>query len=372
VAITQNPINGMINEGMTLVRTSGDLIRSNLSQYRQPVAPEKSGNPDTKFQKQMEASQAGSLSNTNFTRYYKQQDLLYTEILRRMCNVNSSDERAQRFQRKCIDEGVPKEVFGRVERVQAVRVLGQGSPFMRQQSVQALLQTVGAGLPENGRQQLINDTIASTVGQAGVTRYNPAPKESASIDDQRERASNQIGNMQQGIPAVISQSQNPITFGGMYILAAQQAIQSIQKGGDPHQVARFLNLVGPAIGKQIERLKRDPLRAPVTKDFEEKLKTIAKANDQLQKMLAMQAKQQKGRQQKAQGAMSDQQIAAMKVQGDLQLKAQKQKAVLAMQAQKHQQRLMQDAQGRQQSMAIADAQAASNIKLAHYKALQKV
>jgi len=52
------------------------------------------------------------------------------------------------------------------------------------------------------------------------------------------------------------------------------------------------------------------LRAPVTKDFEEKLKTIAKANDQLQKMLAMQAKQQKGQQQKAQGAMSDQQIAA--------------------------------------------------------------
>ena len=358
VEVTQNPINGMINEGLTLVRTSRDLLSSNLSQYRQPVAPDKPGNPATKYEKQMEAAQASSLSNTNFARHYKQLDHLYSEIVRRLANLNSSDDRAKRFQRKCIYDGVPREAFGRIERVEAVRVMGQGSPFMRQQIVGEVLQVVGGGLPENGRQQLVNDFIASRAGQAQVRRWNPAVKESAIVDDQRERASNQIGNMQQGIPAVVSPSQNPITFAGMYIISAQQAIQSVQKGGNPRQVVRFLDTIGPAIGQQVQRLKRDPLRAAVVKDFEGKLATIAKATDQLKKMLAKQQQQDKAQQGKAQGVMSDQQIAAMKVQGDLKLKAQKQQAVLAMQARKH-----------QQQMALADASTASQVKLNHYRAL---
>jgi len=151
---------------MTLVRTSGDLIRSNLSNTGSRSL-RRSWNPDTKFQKQMEASQAGSLSNTNFTRYYKQQDLLYTEILRRMCNVNSPTNAPSGSSASAWTMGCPRRYSAGWSACRPCGCLARAVRSCGSSPCRPSCKRWAPGSRENGRQQLINDTIASTVGQAG-------------------------------------------------------------------------------------------------------------------------------------------------------------------------------------------------------------
>ena len=141
----QMPISGLITEGLQMYQTSSNLMRSNLSSYRQPVTPDRPGNPETKYGRMMDASQQSSLSKTTFARYYRQLDQLYAEIVRRLCIFKSPDKRASQFQRICMEQGVERECFGRIEGVQAVRVLGgEGSSFMRKSAILELSSVVSA------------------------------------------------------------------------------------------------------------------------------------------------------------------------------------------------------------------------------------
>jgi hypothetical protein len=262
----QNPIQGFLQDGLAMYRTSADLMRSNLSASRQQVAPEKPGNPVTAFEKRAEISEQSSLSATTFNHHYKEMDCLYGEIVRRLCNLNSTDERAQRYQERCEEAGVPKECFGRIVSVKAVRVTGQGSPFMRQQSLMGL-QGVVMGCPEDGQNNWRNDVIAAYSGQNAVSRYNPPPGSTKLATDQRERANTQIGLMKLGQQATITSSQNATTFAGAFLDACISALQSVQKGADPKEVVGFLELAAPAAQAHIKRMINDPMRKQIAEAY---------------------------------------------------------------------------------------------------------
>jgi len=355
----QNPIGGFVTEGLQLARTTADLMRSNLSQYRQPVAPDKPGNPDTATEARMKASQQAAVSITQYNRYYKQLDLLDTEIARRAFNLNTTDPRAKAIQERCRNRGVPEECFGRIKRVQHVRVVGQGSPYMRSQATAELYQIAGT-LPEDGRRNLIDDFIASRAGYSAVARYNPKTEMSTQVQDQKVLATLQVIGMKDGVPPVFSPSQSAITFAGVFLGACADALASLQKGGDPQSVLAFLELAGPAAHAHITRLQGDPLRKEVADMLMRRWERIGKVADQLRKKVQEQAKQQQAQRQKAQAVLTDTQIHAGKVQADIALKKQKQDAVLAMQREKH-----------GQTLAIADATAASQIRLNQMRSLSE-
>lgn len=346
----QMPINGFINEGLAMYRASSDLMRSNLSNYRQQVEPQKPGNPETKFGRQLDASQAGSLSKTTFNRYYRQLDFLYAEIVRRLCNINSTDPRAKAYQKRCMDKGVPEECFGRIKSVQAVRVVGGGGSAFMRKSVIAELGPVEQRFPEDGQRAWLDDLVAATCGQNAVSRYNPKKRQSKLGDDQSALAMLQIAGMKVGTNPVVASSQNALKFAGMFLSACVQAVQSIKQGADPKQVIAFVDIAGPACMAHLKRIANDPLRHQAVEAIQKQLKQLTGIVDKLKKQMQEDGKQQKAQQQKTQAAMSDQQIKAQKVQGDLALKAKKQQATLGMQFQKH-----------RQSLAIHDATAASNI-----------
>lgn len=345
----QTPIQGFLTDGLTMFRTSADLLRSNLSQYRQNVAPEKPGNPDTKFKVQLDAAQESALSNTTYSRFYDQMDALYFEIVRRVFNLNTTDPKAKRVQKQCRDEGVPEECFGRIESVKAVRVVGMGSPFMRQQTLQTIGQYIQRA-PEQGQQAWFDDFIAAQAGQSAVDRYNPKSKMSQLVADQKERAGNQITGMRAGKPADFSPSQNAITFAGVYLQACTQAIQSVQKGADMKTVVAFLELCGRATAQHIQRLAGDPARSQIADVFEQQLKKVGSITDQFKKRLEAQAKQAKAQQGKGQQAMSDAQIKMLKAKNDISIKTAKAKHSMAIKS----------ATTRQQ-LAINDARTASEI-----------
>lgn len=355
----QTPIQGFLQDGMAMYQTSDEVLRSNLGQYRATVAPDKPGNPDTAVEVRMKASQSGSLANTTFSRYYKQLDLLYSEIVRRLCNINTTDPRAIEFQKRCKDKGVPVECFGRIEHVQAVRVIGQGSPFMRQQVIAGLMPFFGR-FPDAGQNNFLNDAIAANAGQTAVGRYNPQSKISQVSGDQRERAGNQVVGMKNGKPADYSLSQDHLIFASTYINACTQAIGTIQKGANPQQVLAFVELAAPAALSHVKKLSGDPLRKQFAVEFEKQIKRIGAMVDKLKKMMADKSKQAQAQQKKTQDVMSDQQIKAYKVKGDLALKTAKLKHSMA----------VKDATTRQ-NLALNDARTGSEITLNHYRALSE-
>jgi hypothetical protein len=357
--VVQTPIQGLMQDGLAMFRTSSDLMRSNLSQYRQTVEPDKPGNPDTATEARMKMSQGGALSNTTFNRYYHQRDLLLSEIVRRACNLNSTDTRAKEFQDRCRRRGVPDECFGRIESVQAVRVVGQGSPFMRREVTQAMLPLM-MRLPESGQQNLLDDFISSNAGQSAVNRYNPRSKISAVSGDQKERAGNQVTGMHSGKPADFSPSQDALIFSAVYMQAAVQAMQSVQNGGNPQQVLAFVELAGAAAAKQIRRLSGDPLRQQIGKEFEKQLKQLGNQVDRLKKLMQQQAQQRQKQGQKTAQVMSDIQLRQLETQAKIQDRNLKTRFALQDKA----------VRSRQQ-MAINDSQSASQIAINHYRALSE-
>lgn len=347
--IQQMPIQGLLTDGLAMFRASSDLMRSNLSSSRQQVPMEKSGNPVTKYEKQLEAAQQGALSNTSFSRYYQQLDTMLAEIIRRLCNLNSTDSRAIKFQSRCEAKGVPREVFGNVGNVKAVRVIGQGSPFLRKQAVQELTPIVGS-LPEIGQRNWRNDYIASTAGQAAVARYNPDTPETQLPTDQQANAMLWVAAMKTGAQPLITSSMNALTYAGTFLNAATQAVQSIQQGADMATVVHFLDICGPAILAHIQRMQNDPLRKQVVEQLMVQWKKLAGITDQLHQMIQQQAAQAKEQAAKTQAVMTDAQIAQLRALNDIQIKQAKTKAQLDIHKKKA-----------TQGMMLADARTASDI-----------
>lgn len=170
--VSQAPIAGIMQDGVAMRELLTQIFQNTLSQYKQASPTQKSGNPVTKFEKQMEAAIQSSISKTQYNRYYKQRDQLMTEIWKRLTNPNTTDDRAKEFQKRCKQKGVPIEALCRVEYVGATRVVGQGSAFTRKQAIDSLL-PMAASLPEEGRDKLIADKIACEAGQSAVARYCP-------------------------------------------------------------------------------------------------------------------------------------------------------------------------------------------------------
>lgn len=355
----QNPISGLLTESLTMNREITDILQSNLSSYRQQIPMQESGNPPTKFQKQLEASQQSSLSKTTYNRYYKQLDFVYAEVARRLCNLNSCEEQAKEFQERCEKRGVPRECFGRIEKVEAVRVVGQGSTFMRKVAVDSMMPIVGS-LPEDGRKNWLNDKIAAEAGQHAVARYNPQPAKQQMATDQQAEAMQWVAAMKVGVPPVITSSQNAVTYSSTFLAAGVQALQSVQQGGDPLEVLKFLGMCGPAIFAHLQRFKDDPTRKGVYDAINAQYEELAKNTDQLKALVAKQQKAGVKQQTRTQQVMTDEQLATMRARGDEARKNAKTRSQLAISAAKTRQKL-----------ALDDATVAAEIQRRRLSAFQE-
>lgn len=360
----QTGVAGLMNDGMVMTSALQELMQENLSGYRQGPMKQQ-GNPPTARQVMFDASQQSSLSKTTFNRYYKQLDLLYTEIMRRLCNLNSTDQRAQQFQRRCEVRGVPRECFGRIEKVEAIRVIGQGSAFMRREAIQSI-GAISQGLPEEGRDLWMTDYISAQAGQAAASRYYPMQHRRKLASEQESEAMQWVGIMKTGTVPVVSSSQNPVVYATVFLQAAGQAFAGLQQGANPMEVLSFAETAGPAIAAQLARFVHDPSRSQIYQQLEQQFKLLAKNTDQLKKQLQQMQQQQANQQNKTQRAMSDAEISQAKLQNDVALKRVKVGAQLNQSAQKHALNVRQ----KMQDMALKDATTAADIRLNRIKSLQ--
>lgn len=352
----QSPVAGLMDDGMKLHGMIGNLVSSNLSSYRQQVPARKEGNPVTKFEKQYEASMQAALSKTQFNRFYEQLDQLYAEIYRRLANPNSPNEMAQEFQRRCKKAGVPMEALGRISRIQATRVVGQGSSFLRKSAIDALLPYAGA-LPENGRVRLIKDKIAAEAGQYAVDIYYPISK-ATTASSQEVEATQWVGVLKVGVPCPVGSEQNPAVYAGTFLGAAMAAIQSIPTGADPGEVLKFIEAAGPSIAAQLRRLSQDPTRVSVFEALSEQFKQLTALVDRLKALVAKAGAGRQAQQERTQQTLNDQQLKQLKTQSDIQIKQAKTQAQMAQSEQKHRLKMAQGVQ----SLTLDDARTAAEIE----------
>jgi hypothetical protein len=353
-------IQGLIEEALAFNRQVENIVSTNLSSYRQNLQ-QKDGNPITASEVEYRASEQAKLGKTQLNRYYEQLDWLYQEIYRRASNPNITDtdpggQDILEFQAYCAAYGIAPEELRSATCVKATRIVGQGSSYMRQQTLDFLLQLSGT-LPEDGRVNLIKDVVASRAGQELVNRYYPPETPNKLASDQEAFATSQVADMKIGVPAVVTSSQNPLIYAETFLKAAAQALGSLEQGADPREVYNFLEMVGPAIAAHVQRLAQDPTRQQAAKVLEEQLKEIAAATDQLRKRIEQDAKQQQQAQQmdmksqmEAQIRMRDMQLDEAKAKQQMTLKQQKTELDMALKRQKT-----------SQGMALSDAKTASDI-----------
>lgn len=370
-------INGLLDDGLAMLNQVSRMASNNLAQYRQTWhgGTGGPGNPPTASQVKVESQQQYAVAGTAISRYYTQLDHFYSEIVRRLCDLNTNDPLAIEFQKRCVDQGVPREAFGRIRKVEANRVSGQGSAALRQMALDSLMQML-ARFPEEGQANLINDWVASRTGYRGARRYNPNTKENQMGTEQEAEAMLQVAAMKTGVPPIITSEQNPVVFASTFLGAAGQAAGTVAQGANPVEVLSFIELAAPAAHAHMQRFANDPTRAGLYKEMDKMFKQLSQVADQMRKKVEEQQKQ--AQQQSAQQGQQlppdvQQKLAIEDAKGKLKLQqmALSHQQRLRQRAEQHAMQLQSDAQRTQSEVAANDLRTAAEIKRNRIKAVEE-
>lgn len=278
-------------------------VASNLSTYRQDVR-RKSGNPPTARQISYESENESVIGKSGMTWYFEQLDDFYTERYRRASNpnlltVNPGGTEALAFQKACKDRGVKPEALLKVN-VTATRTIGYGSADSRMQALMRMLARIGM-YNEKGRLRILEDITAADVGHSTMRRYIEKENVSELPGPQHSEAMDKVVGMKIGVKPMVTPDQNPVIYAEVYLNAGSQSVGGLEQGANPMEVYQFLEVCGPAIYEQLQRIEQDPTRKAVYDALLEQWQRLAKVHDQLkgkiqQQMKAQQAQAQKQKQ----------------------------------------------------------------------------
>lgn len=366
MGIQQANLQGVLEPALAMSQDMGRTLDSNLSQYRQRMELP-SGNPPTKFQVQAQLAQSATLGKTQLARYHQQLDELYTEKYRRACNdsipkntKNKWLKLALEFQKKCRDDGVPRSAYEKCT-VRATRIAGQGSHFLRQQSLVELKAVVFPDLPEDGKERLNRDITSSIVGANLSYRYwgNDAP--SNRLQDQVWQAQVEHGLIFDGGAVTITPQQNDTIHLTEHFGFLMQAVQSLQGGGNTDEVFNTLVAGRAHVVQHLIRMSSNPSRKQEFEQFKGIFDQLNQSIEDLTAMLQERGKQQAIAQQEMQAAEGEMDAATAKTKNKIMLDQIKTQAQLETKGQKS-----------QQDMQIKQAKAVQDLTITQAKANQDV
>jgi hypothetical protein len=369
--LEQHQVVGRMEESLVVERHLDNKLSTNIGQYRQTVQKEK-GNPETATKVMADQSKEAMLGKSAVNGFYSDLDFFYEETYRRSSNPklrkgSPANNAALEFQQRCIDRGVPKEAITKVRSVRAYRNIGNGSIFMRQAAFQSGMVLVPM-LNEEGRNNFLDDAIATNFSQDMVSRYNPKPKDMYSTQDQMNLATLENSALRQGNMPMVTPTQNHVVHGDVHLKFAHDAAMSLQEGGNPMDVLSTLEAVGPHVGQHLAQFQNDPTRQRQFKALEATWKKLAIFTEQLKKKIQQDIQKQAMQRQQQNGAMTEEQLKQQKAQSDIQRKDAKAQVDMRLKEQKAQQSLAITGRKAEQSEAIADVTTAADLQRQQAKA----
>jgi hypothetical protein len=366
--IQQSTVLGDIESSVAMNRDLDAMLEANTGIYRPRLDP-KPGNPMTLGEFQQRMSMASVLGNSAVNRFYSYLDYAYREMYRRLSNPNihasmgKFAKMAIEYQDRCVKRGVPKKDLRKIDSVKADRNMGNGSSMMRQQALGSLAPFIPM-LPETGRSNFIDDTIAIYTSEGKVQRYNPKPDQNELPSDHHAMAMLQVSGMKDGIEAVVTSTQNPVIYAQTFLQAGSQALESVQQGADPREVLAFMELVGPAARKHIQRMEQDPTRKDIVQTLLDQWEEMGKQTDQLRNLVEQQAEAQAKQEQEMQAAQQQAQSIRNGQDPDTMIKSAEAEHKMQLDERKTNFKLSENAKKTSQKLAINDMMAASKIRIA--------
>lgn len=295
--VVQRQFSGVVEAPISIDRELENVMQSNLSQYRQRL-DKPQGNPKTATEVQAIIQQASVLGKTQIARYYQQLDRFFAERYRRASNSNTTDKDVIEFQKRVLERGVPKEALTKIDYVEASRNYGQGSAFLRLQTLAGLMQISGQ-LSESGRNALLRDYVAALAGQQQVGRYIAEPDKDIYTQDQIAEANIENAVMQTGNPVIITASQNHVLHAQTHLAKGAEMAQAIQEGANPQPIAEYFGLLIPHTEEHLAQLSADPARKAETKQLQKQLDDLIGFANEVANQISQQMEQEAAAQQQA-------------------------------------------------------------------------
>lgn len=379
VEIQQSAILGDVDTMIKVNRDLDMMISNNTGIYRQRMEkPE--GNPRTAEEVRLQYMNQAMLGNSSVNRFYNQLDRLYEEIYRRLAEVTlvgkgKGTEIAREFRKRCEKRGIPAEALKDIRCVRAYRNIGNGSSFMRQQSINGLA-PFSVGFPESGRQNFTMDAIAAYGNQTVVDRYFPKKDRKLLPNDEMALATIENGILKDGSPVQWTPTQNNVIHAQTHLQSGAQsaefASQTMAQGqiGQPvlSAIGYIENILAHTGGTtdhngnptgHLVALQRDTSRADAFKallgQFQQLQSHLNDLKSNAGRMMQQQAQQQQ--------MMQQAQAIQAGIDPKTQIDAAATGAKIRMQEAKTRSAMQQRQQKHDQSMALADAKTANDIAM---------
>lgn len=361
--IQQSSILGDIQSSMEVSQVIENELDKNTGVFR-PQMEKPQGNPEPLGATQLRYAQSAVLQNSAVNRFQTSSDWFYAENYRRatldLSELRESEDpgikSAIAFQKRCKDRGVSAEQLRKVDCVRAVRVIGNGSPGMRQQLTAEIAQFLPVlGLGQRGIKNLGQMIISARGGQDMVDRLMP-PEDEADLPSEQDReAMQENGMVKIGSPVIRIENDNDLVHLRRHFEAGFAALQAVEQGGDPNESAAFIQGILPHIGEHIQNM-RNP------NEQKEAIKAAQQLEQGLGQLLsAIEAATPDPRAQ--QQAMSEIELRQVETQAKIQDRNTKTAAGIQDKAVKTQFGMESQAAKARQDMAIKDAQSAQDIIL---------
>lgn len=337
------------------------------------------------------ASERSKITKGATNRYMRGKTRQYREMFRRAARPDlrahhPASSRPLQFQRKCkqlaAKLGVPWvinrdaessptgkagqfTVLELVENIRANQPLGLGSPAMRIEIANQLMQNIDR-FDEIGQNEIKRIWIAAMTSFQGVDAIVPSLANGRqNVDDQSDAADEDNGFSILGpdAEAFVTPDQNHVIHLSVHVPSMQNDQQQFQQGAiDMRECAKRIEGKAAHAAQHLAKLKGNPTRKQQYTQFAQALSEIGSFQDRLQQMIKQQDATQA---QQPQPGQPDPEL--VKVQGNLQLKAQKDQGSheLKMQAQQFQQQLA----AQQQQFETALKQMETQAKIERENAL---
>jgi hypothetical protein len=353
-------------QGLPVYNLMSQVLQNNTGSYRsRQTSPDGQARSATEVVQQ--ARQESTLNAAALELFYTPYNKLLTEQYRRAVNpLLTANDRggklALEFRRRCARRGVSIERMRQFLKVTAFRAMGDGSPVMTEMASKQLMELYSL-MDEKGKENTLRSVIAgiSGVGWQKVNLFvsDKGPRRVVDFDI----ANLENGNLRQGIPQMVHDSQNH----AVHIEAHIPMIAEIIEAHRQQQMAdeQAMQILRPAADHVTEHLvffSNNSYRAQEVRELKRQLQNLTAYIDELEQQVInrMMAQQSQAQEQAMQAGQQPQGQIDPKMEMEMQ-KAQLKLAEMQEKRMMNQETHQQKMETIRQQMALNDLKTRSSI-----------
>jgi hypothetical protein len=351
-------------QGLPVYNLMTQVLQNNTGSYRsRQVTPEGQARSATEVVQQ--ARQESTLNAAALELFYTPYNKLLTEQYRRAVSPTlTANDRGGRlaleFRKRCARRGVSVERMRQFSKVTAFRAMGDGSPVMTEMASKQLMELYSL-MDEKGKENTLRSVIAgiSGVGWQKVNLFVSEKGPRRTIDFDIANLEN--GNLRQGVPQMVHDSQNH----AVHIEAHIPMIAEIIEAHRQQQMAdeQALQILRPAADHVTEHLvmfSENSYRAQEVRELRRQIQNLTAYINELEQQVINRMMAQQGQMEQAAMAEAPQGQIDPKMEMELQ-KAQMKLAEMQEKRMMNQETHQQKMETIRQQMALNDLKTRSSI-----------